>query len=139
MQTKISFKSKKKAQPIRAAPWENSINQNTVKPIHDKYKLKLNNMAKKLYTAICFFPEEQNKRPHKYKNVSTPARLTLYMKRLGAEYINFYDADSKKYEFRLYANTEYEARRKEMKEKQRKMMHQTNKFTEFINNLKMTK
>lgn len=96
-------------------------------------------MAKKLYTAICFFPEEQNKRPHKYQNVSTPARLTLYMKRQGAEYINFYDAESKKYEFRLYANTEYEARRKEMKEKQRRMIEQTNKFSQFINNLKMSK
>lgn len=96
-------------------------------------------MNKKIYTAICFFPKEENKRPHKYRNVSTPAKLTLFMKRKGAEYINFYDQDNGAYEFRLYANLEYSARRREIKEKQKRMMEQTNRFTQFINNLKMTK
>lgn len=95
-------------------------------------------MAKKLFTAICFFPVEQNKRPHKYRNVSTPARLTLYMKRKGAEYINFYDAETQKYEFRLYANTEFEARRQELKERQ-EAAAKVPSFAKFMNNLKMTK
>jgi hypothetical protein len=59
-------------------------------------------MAKKLYTAICFFPKELNKRPHKYRNVSTPGSLANYMKKQGAEYINYYDADTRVYEFQLY-------------------------------------
>ena len=95
-------------------------------------------MAKKLFTAICFFPVEQNKRPHKYRNVSTPARLTLYMQRKGAEYINFYDAETQKYEFRLYANTEFQARRKELKERQ-EAAAKVPSFAKFMNNLKMTK
>lgn len=96
-------------------------------------------MTKKIYTAICFFPVEENKRPHKYRNVSTPAKLTLYMKRKGAEYINFYDASNGAYEFRFYCNTEYERRRQKFKIRQKEAIKQTNTFTQFINNLKMSK
>jgi hypothetical protein len=59
-------------------------------------------MAKKLYTAICFFPEEAAKRPHKYRNVSLPDRLCAYMQRKGARYINFYCASTQNFEFRKY-------------------------------------
>ena len=63
-------------------------------------------MAKMTYTAICFFPKELNKRPHKYKNVSTPGSLATYMKRKGAEYINFYCANTREYKFQFYLNPE---------------------------------
>jgi predicted transcriptional regulator len=62
---------------------------------------------KPTYTAICFFPENQKKRPHKYKNCSTPARLCIYMKRKGAEYINFYCSNTQEYKFRLYCESGY--------------------------------
>lgn len=64
-------------------------------------------MAKNTFTAICFFPKENNQLPHKYRNVSTPQTLANYMKRKGAEYINFYDTQTKVYLFRIYLNPVY--------------------------------
>ena len=94
-------------------------------------------MSKKTYTAICFFPIAQNKRPHKYRNVSTPARLTLYMKRKGANYINFYDTVTKNYEFRIYTNARDLDEQNTIIKDQQAIKEVTNAFTQFINNLKM--
>lgn len=141
MRIKISFKKQKKESRHNkgSPPGQKRVNK-PLKPIQNKINKKndINNMAKKTFTAICFFPVEQNKKPHKYKNVSTPARLTIYMKRKGAHYINFYDTITKNYEFRLYANDKNIDNEKQLfKEKQEKMQNITNQFTQFINNLKI--
>lgn len=58
-----------------------------------------NKDKKNLYTAIVFFPGNE-KRPHKYRNV-TIISFMKYANSLGAYYVNFYKSD-KSYCHRQY-------------------------------------
>ena len=59
-----------------------------------------NKDRKILYTAIVFFRGQMEKRPHKYRNVTT-TNFIKYANTLGAHYVNFYKAD-KSYSHREY-------------------------------------
>jgi hypothetical protein len=56
-----------------------------------------------LYKAIVFFPKDQNKRPHKYRNVQENQNFVRFMLKLGADYANLYDEKTKSYIKRIYA------------------------------------
>lgn len=60
-------------------------------------------MAKKLYNAICFFPDP-NKDPHKYRNVYDDTSFLRFANSIGCKYINFYFASNKQYSHRVYCD-----------------------------------
>jgi hypothetical protein len=54
-------------------------------------------MAKKLFTAIAFYPALQNKKPLKYRNISNLVSFEIYASKKGIAYINYYDKDTRAY------------------------------------------
>jgi hypothetical protein len=53
-------------------------------------------MAKILFTAIVFFPEQKNLKPRKYRNVQEIS-FTMFAKKQGAAYFNLYKQDKSFY------------------------------------------
>lgn len=56
-----------------------------------------------LYKAIVFFPKDQNKQPHKYRNIQENQNFVRFMLKLGADYANLYDKKTNNYIKRIYA------------------------------------
>jgi len=55
------------------------------------------------YKAIVFFPKDQNKPPHKYRNVEENTNFVRFMYEIGAEYANLYDQKTGNYIKRIYS------------------------------------
>jgi len=57
-------------------------------------------MAKNLYTAIVFMLD--NTPARKYRNISNLNRFAYWCKSIPANYVNFYDKQTKAYVKRIY-------------------------------------
>jgi len=72
----------------------------------DTLRLTINpfNMAKKLFTAIVFFKDNQPVR--KYRNISNINSFYNFCAGLGAEYFNLYEKTTRLFAERIYIKKE---------------------------------
>jgi hypothetical protein len=59
-------------------------------------------MKSKLFSATIFYPIERGLRPRKYRNIGNKTRFIEFAQKSGGKYINFYNMETKEYQFRVY-------------------------------------
>lgn len=50
-----------------------------------------------IYTAICFFPKESGKKPHKYRNIRNLDKFLDFAFKMGFAYVNLYSKETRAY------------------------------------------